>query len=315
MDVLSEVLQSVHLEGGVYCRTELTAPWGLHMPAAPGAAFHAVLRGGGWLELDGQGARIPVASGDLIVLPHGHGHTLRDDPGTAATPLERLLDGRDLWEPFVLHHGGGGASTSLVCGGFRFGDQAANPLLAVLPPLIHIKGEAGRAVPWLETTLQFIAGEAASGRPGSDTVIARLSDVLFIQAVRGYLAGAPQDGGGWLGALVEPGLEPALRRMHRQPERPWTVAELAAEAGMSRSAFSARFSRVVGEPPLQYLTRWRIHRAMGLLREGRLGLAEVAERVGYESEAAFSKAFKRWAGVAPGAWRRSVQGAGLQAAS
>jgi AraC-like DNA-binding protein len=303
-DVLSDILQSVRLESSVFCRSEFTAPWGFRAEGRDGASFHVVLRGRCWLEVEGTAGQVPLAGGDMVVLPHGSAHSLRDEPDSPAPPFQRLLGEKTKGGSTVLRHGGGGVPTTLLCGMFRFQESRANPLVSVLPPLLHIRGEQGRAVSWLETTLQFIGWEVSSGGPGAQTVVSRLSDVLFIQAVRVYLASLPEGAGGWLRALGEPHISAALGLIHRRPGEAWTVRSLAAEVGMSRSAFAARFTELVGEPPLQYLTRWRMHKAMDLLREGRFSLAEIAERVGYESEAAFSKAFKRGVGRTPGAYRR-----------
>jgi AraC-like DNA-binding protein len=253
-----------------------------------------------------------LTSGDLVALPHGHEHVLRDVDGSDVVSLQSLLDCTDASErrqqARQLRVGGEGAVTTLVSGSINFEDRRNNPLLAVLPPVIPLLGEAGRSVPWLESTLQFIACEATARRPGAQTVISRLADILFIQIVRGHLAAlgeATGDGPGWLGALAEPQIGAALSLVHQRPEQSWTVASLAQRVGMSRSAFASRFTRLVGEPPLHYVTRWRMQKAAGLLREGRSTLAEIAEQVGYESETAFSKAFKRAVGSSPGAYRRA----------
>jgi AraC-like DNA-binding protein len=176
-----------------------------------------------------------------------------------------------------------------------------------LPPVLHVKGDAGTTVRWLEANLQFVASEMASGEPGFETIVSRLADILVVQAVRAHLA---QSGGGckgWLRALIDPQIGRALSLIHEKPEDDWTVESLASKVGMSRSAFAARFAQLVEEPPLTYLTRWRMQKASRLLETSQAGVAEVAKRVGYDAEAAFSKAFKRWTGVAPGAYRRTAE--------
>jgi AraC-like DNA-binding protein len=160
-------------------------------------------------------------------------------------------------------------------------------------------------VKWLETSLQFMASEMASGQPGAETVVSRLADILFVQAVRAHLAQGRAGATGWLRAIVDPRIGPALSLIHQRPEEPWTVEALASRVAMSRSAFAARFTALVEEPPLTYLTRWRMHRATRLLRTSPANVGEIAARVGYEAEAAFNKAFKRWIGVPPGAYRRA----------
>src|SRR5207253_4752553 len=205
-----------------------------------------------------------------------------------------------------VRHGGGGAETALICGSFRFEGSRTHPLLSVLPPLIHIQGDGGassRTTEWLSTTLRFLAAEARHPRPGAETLISRLTDVVFVQALRAWIESQPEGVGGWLGALRDRQIAAALGQIHRQPERDWSVARLASTVGMSRSSFAARFTALVGEAPLAYLTRWRMHLAGELLRGRDLSVSEIAGRVGYESEAAFSKAFKREAGISPGAYR------------
>ena len=306
MDVLTDVLQMLRLTSRVYCRSELRAPWGLAMPPARRMAFHVVDRGGAWLRREDQQEVIPLAAGDLVVLPHGVGHQLADHPATLEGPLVELKQTGPGCPRLQL--GGSGPATTLVCGYFYLIEEGGwddHPLAPLLPGLIHVRGEDGRRVPWLEATLKFLSDEAGSGRPGSDTVVQRLTEVLFVQVLRAWLESesAPP---GWLGALRDPQIGRALTLLHLDPAHGWTVANLAAEVNMSRSAFAARFAALVGEPPLAYLTRWRMRLAAGLLRAD-VPLTEIAERVGYESEAAFSVAFKRERGIPPGRYRRSLE--------
>jgi AraC-like DNA-binding protein len=315
-DVLTDVLETVRVGAACYGRVEAAAPWGIGVPAdEEDAKFHVVLAGECWLDVDGQLEPIHLRGGDLVALPHGHAHTLRDAPGSAIRPLAELtVLGGGKCQPSIST-GGSGASATLVTGSFHFEDRRNNPLLAVLPPVIVLPGELSRNVLWLEPTLKFIACEAASGRPGAQTVVSRLADVLFIQIVRGYLASLPAGASGWLGALGDAQIGSALGFIHQSPELDWTVQSLAAKVAMSRSAFASRFARLVGEPPLAYVTRWRMQKAAGLLRQSSATLADIAERVGYDSEAAFSKAFKRAVGTAPGAYRRAAKATGLAVAA
>lgn len=319
MDVLTDVLEAIHLKSAIHGRLELTAPWGLRLDAGR-CGFYVVTRGTCWLELDGVEELAQLAAGDFVMLPKGQAHVLKDDPRTRPVPAAEALGKcpgkRTGCQPGgILHYGGGGALTTLVGGCFLFEDGKKNPLVASLPPMIHVKGDGGTAVHWLEASLQFVASEMASGHPGAETVVSRLADILFVQAIRAHLAQSGKEARGWLGALVDPQIGQALGLIHQQPEQSWTVASLASAVGMSRSAFAGRFAHLVGEPPLTYLTRWRMDKAARLLRSGYASIGEVAARVGYDAEAAFSKAFKRWTGVAPGAYRRGSAESTLRAVS
>jgi len=309
MDVLTDVLDSLGLHGRLFCRSVLSAPWCLALPAGEHAHFHVIERGGAWLHLDGHKAPLALGAGDLVVLPHGRGHRLSDSPGRPPTPIAQLLPGKGSGRCTLLRHGGGGAETSMICGSFAFRQRQGHPLLSLLPPMIHVGGEAGHAPEWLDATLRVLAAESRSTSPGRETIVARLIDVLFVQVLRVWLADQPSDGSGWLGALKDPRISAALAAMHEQPEHPWTVSELASQARWSRSPFAARFTALVGEPPLAYLTRWRMQVAAGLLLRETLSIGEVASRVGYESEPAFNKAFKRATGITPGAFRRQKSAA------
>lgn len=307
MDALNEVLRTLHLKSTVSCRSELSAPWGLQVPHFPGhAGFSVVARGSCWLEMEGEKKQIALAGGDFVMFPHGSAHVMRDAPHTRPVRIETLLGSCDSRNK-SLSYGGGGALTTLVCGCFEFEGRETNPLISALPAVIHIKGEEGRTVPWLETTLQYLASETASTLPGAETVIGHLTDIIFIQAVRAYISSAGECKKGLVRAMADPQIGQALALIHNTPQQSWTVASLALHVGMSRAGFAARFRELVGEPPMQYLTRWRMHKAAGMLRSGPESLAEIAGQIGYEAEAAFSKAFKRWAGNAPGAYRQSTR--------
>jgi AraC-like DNA-binding protein len=303
-DVLTTVVDSLRLRGSVFCRAEMAAPWGLSIPEGPHAHFHLVERGSCWLRLQGVEEPVPVSSGDLVVVPHGRGHVLLDNPRTPAIPLAQLVGPRAASGPHRMRHGGNGPETRLVCGAFRFERRDGHPLLSLLPPVVHIPGDRGRPADGIESLLRFLAAETRDPRPGTEAIVSRLSEVLFVEALRAWMEDLPEGEGGWLGALRDRHVGAALGLIHRYPDRDWTVAALAAEVGMSRSPFAARFAALVGEPPLSYLTRWRMHTAAELLQDDALSLAQVASRVGYESEPAFSKAFKRQFGIPPGTWRR-----------
>lgn len=303
MDALTEALNGIRLRSTVHCPSELSGRWGLRIGGEGGAPFALLLQGQAWLEVEGL-EPIQLEAGDFILLPHDTPHTVKNAPDSPTESLERLLKQIPTDEDGIWRYGSGGEKTVAIGGFFYFEEAQTSPLLRALPPLLLVRGEQGKAVKWLETTFQFIACEACSGRPGAQSVITRLSDILFIQAVRAYVSSLPEGAGNWLRALNDPQISQALTLIHQQPEQPWKVETLASEVAMSRSAFAARFTHLVGEPTLHYVTRWRIHRAALLLRENKCTVAEVATSVGYQSEAAFSRVFKQWTGHAPAAYRR-----------
>lgn len=305
MDVLTNVLDSLHLSSRVHARNELRGPWAIDMPPARYMAFHLLHRGRAYLRVNGDHDFMLLAAGDLIVLPHGPGHLLVDVPETADTivPLDVRTAGGSC-PRFVL--GENGPASTLLCGYFDVGigeGWIEHPLLPLLPQVIHLTADSGQSTPWMQSTLQILADEAGSQRPGTDAILRRLTDVLFVQVIRSWLERekAPP---GWLGALRDPQVARALAAMHAAPERTWTVDDLADSARMSRSAFAARFTELVGRPPIGYLIRLRMRLAAGMLHRG-LRIQDVAEQVGYGSEAAFSAAFKRERGIAPSRHRRA----------
>lgn len=301
-DVLADVLGAVRLSGRLFCRSELSAPWAMTLASGDYAHFHVIERGAAWLRIDGETQATALSGGDFVIVPHGRGHTLATTPNARPVPFE-TLDRKRAGDHYFVRHGGGGAETQMICGTFEFDRTRENPILAVLPPVIHVRGFGGRSGEWLEPLLRLLSIEAREAREGSATILTRLTDIIFVKAVRAWLDDQPPGSGGWLGALRDPQIGRALGLLHRSPERAWTVAALAAEIGMSRSPFAERFRTLVGEPPLAYLTRWRMHLVAGLIRDERLSLREMAERVGYESEPAFSRAFKRHFGLSPTAYR------------
>jgi AraC-like DNA-binding protein len=302
-DALTDVLDMLKPRGRVFCCSEVSAPWAMSIPGDGNVRFHVIERGGAWLKMEGAKQVMPLASGDLVIVPHGKGHILADSPKTKPIPIIRLVKGKTDTN-ILLRHGGGGAQTLMTCCTFQFVSGDYNPLLAVLPPLLHIPSGREQLDEWLDPTLKMLAYEARHPRPGSETLIARLIDIILVQAVRLWLEEQPHSHGGWLGALRDPQIGPALGLMHREPQRDWSVSSLAREVAMSRSIFSAKFSSLVGEPPLTYLTHWRLWQASKLLSDGNVSVSETALRVGYDSEAAFSRAFKRHFGHSPLAYRR-----------
>lgn len=311
-DPLGEALHSLRISGVFYCHSELTAPWGARMPAIPdGLMFHLVVRGRCWLadgvdpgavEAGGAAGRW-LEPGDFALVPHGRGHVLASAPQVPTPPLFDLPR-EQLSEHYeILRHGGGGEVTRIVCGAVRFDHPAARQMLALLPAVVCIESAGLQPGGWLPSLLHLMADEARQMRPGGEAVITRLADILVIQAIRHWLQHDAAARGGWLGALKDPRVGRALARMQREPAHGWTVATLAEAAAMSRSAFAQRFTALMGMPALSWLTQWRMSLAQAWLAEG-LAMAEVAARTGYQSEAAFSRAFKRSVGRRPGGLRR-----------
>jgi len=302
-DPITQVLRVVRIRSTVWCRSLLGAPWGFGAQAHGNPAFHVVTAGTCWLEIDGEPGQHALRAGDLVVLPTGRRHWMRDDPATPATDLEEILASTPLDEHRRLRHGGRGARTELLCGGFALEGGSAPPILRVLPAAVHIRGASGRPVPWLAATLALITAETASDAPGAEEVVSRLADALLTQALRAALAELESSSGAGVLALRNPQIAAAIELIHRQPERAWTVGDVAAKVALSRSAFSARFRELVGESPRRYITRTRLAHAAALLHTTDASLTEIAVRAGYATEFSFGKAFKRTFGVAPGAYR------------
>ena len=306
MDVLTDVMQTVRVHSNLYGRAEFTAPWGIRVPHEPGrAGFFVISRGSCWLEVDGLESPVPLAGGDFVFFPQGGPYSLRDALDSPLTPVEEIDSVQD-HRGKVCSLGGGGAPTSAIWGCFEFEGAGRNPLFQSLPRMIHLTAESGPHVQWLQSTLQFVTSEIASGFPGTETVVNRLTDILFVHAIRAHIAGCAGKGcraNGWLQALADPKIGEALRMIHTAPQTDWTVESLASAVSMSRSAFAARFTSLVGEPPLRYVTAWRMNKASRLLLSGE-PIGAIAQAVGYETDAAFGKAFKKFMGVAPGEYRR-----------
>ena len=304
-DGLSELLLRLTVSSTVYCFF-MSAPWGFKVPAGPVPAFHLLTTGGGWLEIEGQREPIRLSAGDLVILPRGEGHIVRDSPRTSALPwLDRILadtasvDGR-------LSLGGGGGRAELLCGGFAIDPVAGRPLLAMLPGVIHLRGSEGLAPEWLVGLIRMIATEMASSGPGSQAVIARLTDALLAQALRQTVIEVDRSLDKAM-AFTDPQIARALRLMRDHPDQPWTVPKIAAAVSLSRSAFAQRFRAVMGETPMQHLTRYRMSRAAEYLRVSNAGIREIARLTGYDSEVSVSKAFRRQFGMSPGAFRKASE--------
>ncbi|MCU7890812.1 MAG: AraC family transcriptional regulator [Candidatus Thiodiazotropha sp. (ex Ustalcina ferruginea)] len=304
-DPLGETLHLLRLNGTFYCRSELTAPWGVELPPFEGRMmFHVVTAGHCWLEVEGEEPHL-LQQGSLALVPHGNGHCIRNKPTDETVPLfdipvERVSDRYE-----IMRHGGNGELTHLTCGVVGFDHIAGQQLIALLPKVLQIDTWADEEGSWLQSTLRFIAREAKELRPGGETVITHLADILIIQAIRSWLDSAPDANRGWLAALRDKHVGRALAAIHRQPDKDWTLASLAKEVGMSRSGFSARFTNLVGDSAMRYLTQWRMQLARAQLLETSDSLSVLANRLEYQSEAAFCRAFKRVFGVSPGSIRHT----------
>jgi len=303
-DPLGEVLHLLRLTGSVYARSELSAPWGVDLPPLEGhMMFHIVTAGRCWLEIDGSDPLL-LERGGLALVPHGLGHQLVDEPGRAAIPFFDLPIERISERYERLQHGGGGELCCLICVVVRFDDAAAERLVDALPPVLHFDAWEAGDDRWFSDTLQFMAREAEALRPGGETVLTRLADILAIQLIRRWIASSHDAETGWLAALHDDRLGQAIAAIHREPGNDWSLESLAQTASMSRSAFAARFTEVVGESAMRYLARWRLLQARITLRTSDEPVGIVAERFGYRSEAAFCRAFKREFEVSPGTDRR-----------
>lgn len=291
----------MRVRGAIHCRLEATSPWGVSFPRSANAKFGLVTRGSCWLSVTGERAT-PLRAGDCYIIAPDVAITLRD------APRGRTVDGVALFGSGagVVSCGGGGAETHIVSGLFELDEWSATPLFRLLPRLLCVRTDDAQA-DMVRATLDLLARETARAVLGTTIVSSRLADIMFVQVIRAHLASESAGELGWLRALGHPQLGLALRAMHQEPARAWSVEELAVVAGMSRSAFAAHFKTWLGEPPLEYLTRWRMFRAGQLLREGTLGLAEIAGSVGYDSAGALSRAFARVYMQSPRAFRAGAR--------
>ena len=302
-DQVSRLLRVIRIRSTVYCRSLMGAPWGFGVQAHGNPAFHIVTAGCCWVEVDGEPSQIHLAAGDLVLLPTGNRHWMRDAPATPATDLEEILAATPLDRHRRLRHGGSGPRTGLLCGGFAVEGSPVHPILRALSPAVVIRGSGDRPVPWLSATLGLLSAETAADAPGTHEVVTRLADVLLTQALRAALNQLQPPGGAGLLALGDRHIAAAIELIHSRPGHGWTVGELASKVALSRSAFSARFRELAGESPMQYITRTRLATAAELLRSTDAPLARIATQAGYGTEFSFSKAFKRSFGIAPGRYR------------
>jgi AraC-like DNA-binding protein len=312
-----EGLRCLQLSGAIFLRAHLSAPWAYSSPPSqelvqsikPGdrrvILFHIFTEGRCTLALD-RGEQAEIEAGDIVILPFADPHRLGDPSLAGAVPVREILPAPP-WKTLpVIHYGGGGAPTSMVCGYLLSDDQPFNPVLASLPALMRVRPSGGPLARWVEASVQYALRANEDRAADEDPLLQRLPELLFMECLCEFARQEPREQGGWLAALADPVLSRALAGMHRQPAHPWTLQELARLAAVSRSVLDERFRALLGRAPMSYLGAWCLQLAARHPRTSTAALAEIAERVGYESEASFSRAFKRHVGVSPGQWRRSA---------
>ena len=315
VDAFSKLLSEVKLNGAVFFSAEFSAPWGfttsppsaMAEKLAPGTEhlvlYHFVIDGGAIVQMV-DGSSIELTSGDVVIFPHAHQHHMASGKGSVPPfpnyGISAKIQARDL---SPLRAGGGGATSRFVCGYMTCDPYLCRPVLSALPPVFKVNIRTDRSGQWLESSILHLVEEAASGRIGSEAMLAKLSEALFVDTLRRYVAGLPEQQTGWLAGTRDPIVGKSLGLLHSRIAHPWTIADLADEVGISRSALVERFTRYLSEPPMTYLTRWRLQLAARSLERTSRGVAEIAADIGYESEAAFNRAFKREFGQPPGRYR------------
>jgi len=311
MDLVSDILSHMRLNGTLYFRTSFTSPWGVSVPSFEGVSrFHFAHRGGCFVRVGSEPTLVPLEQGDLIIITRGAAHTLFCDPTTEsdALTLDRVVEESGFTGKGTLVHGVPGTNheTQLVCGHFAFENDTSHPLIDALPSYIHIKDYGQDAGSWMQSTLQVIGQEAGRDRVGSDLIALKLSEIIFIQALRAYLhaEGANKP---ILAGFSDRQISKALDAFHNDPNSQWPLAALARVAGMSRTSFAIKFSRLLSMTPGNYITQWRMQLARRLLAESDAPIIEVAEKAGYQSEAAFSRVFKKHFALPPATYRRRRQ--------
>ena len=315
MDAFSEVLSGVRLKGAMFFNAAFSAPWRLSIPhcstlasaLAPGAqhlvTYHFVVDGSAQARLEG-GPDVELSPGDIVVFPHGDPHHLSAGSGPNRVENAAVLHKIATRDISPMQAGGGGATTRFVCGYLTWDPLLGGPILESLPPMLKVNVRTDRSGRWLEESILHLVDEAASGSAGSEAMLAKLSEALIVDTLRRYVAGLPDQSTGWLAGARDPVVGKSLALLHRRAHHPWTIAELAAEVGVSRSALVERFTRYLSDPPMTYLTGWRLRLAAQALTSSSKGVADIAAAVGYESEAAFNRAFKRAFGAPPARYRR-----------
>jgi AraC family transcriptional regulator, alkane utilization regulator len=341
MDVLSDVLRVVRMSGSVFFTGAFSSPWALDSPAPqvlsavviPDAEcvvlFHILVDGECRVECEGQPV-VSMQAGDVVAFPHGDPHVMRSVESAEATPLASVISQRSADDPPRLAFGGGGRAARFICS-YLSADQRFGRLVEALPTILLVRSSDDSVVidafegnerrsavvpresgTWLATTLAFTINEARATRPGNTAMLGRLTELMFVSILREYIQRLPADHAGWLTALNDASVGHALRLLHADPARQWTVDVIAREVGASRSALAQRFVDLIGETPMRYLTSWRMELAKQMMRDGAHTIQAIAERVGYDSEAAFNRAFKRVTGAPPATWRKNASAATIE---
>jgi AraC-like DNA-binding protein len=305
----------VRLDGGVFLRAEFTAPWCIRSQVAASDCaplltdvdrlilYHYVVEGQCAVAVAGR-PPMEIGPGDAVIFPRNDPHVMGSDLSLEPVDSHSILKPSSSGNLAYINHGGGGAMTRIVCGFLGYRRVEGNPLIDALPPVLHLDTRKSSAAAWIQSSFQFAADETAQGRAGTDSVLAKISELLFVEAIQRYIDALPAAEKGWLAGCKDPFVARALAQLHGAVSEIWTLDRLAHEVGLSRSALCNRFTALVGEPPMHYLTRWRIHLAATLLTSNGAKVSAVARQVGYDSDAAFSRAFKKLTGVAPAAWRQ-----------
>ena len=303
-DAVAELLAAVRVRSTVYCLSELREPWGFEVGGVNVAKFHLVLAGSCWLSLAGH-EPVELQAGDLVILSRGERHVVSDRPDSPVTSLDLIVADHPLDLNARLAYGGTGALTRLLCGGFVLDDPAPPALISLLPPVLQMNSRSADVTTWLEPVFALVRQEADSSLPGAQAIFAKLADVFLSQALRTYLAGAERAGLLRPRQAIDAHIAQALTALHDQPAANWTLAELAGQAGMSRTLFAARFRAAVGESPMRHLAKIRLGQAAGYLATSSLSVEAIARRTGYGTNASLSKAFKREFGTSPGRYREN----------
>ena len=321
MDVFSEVLKAVKLDGAMFYNAEFSAPWCLCSPASPTLApylsagsrhviiFHLLTEGHGYAQVEGDDRPLPLNAGDILIVPHGDPHAMRNGP--LIKPVDHAEEIRRILSQGlkVSRMGGGGEITKFICGYMTCEPQLSQVFLGGLPPILKVSIRNDASGQWLEHSIRYSVDHADAFSPGGEAVLTKLSEALFVETLRRYIALLPREQTGWLAGVRDPEVGKALALLHRQPAHPWTVAALASEVGISRSVLAERFRHYLSETPIAYLTRWRLQLGAQMLTSTSRGVAQIAGEVGYESDASFNRAFKREFSLPPARFRSQLKSA------